>query len=178
MAGRQGLRKACTRLDKNKLIVMSVYQQHCPTRYLSTVAEAWAMRAKGNDFQCSWHKSWKKSMCAHKFLSQWVFASSETFFPVTCSKTQVGCERETGRDIIRNADTISIYVDYVWNLVTFNSALTNQIGIFITTYFQPRHHSAEKELHHSVIYNHENCWSLSRLIVKCEPYKQVCWMWD
>ncbi len=38
---------------QNKLIVMSVYQQQSPPRYLSIVADAWAMRAKGNDFRLS-----------------------------------------------------------------------------------------------------------------------------
>ncbi len=45
MAGRQGL--TCTRLHKNKLIVMKVYQQQSP-RYLSISTEAWAVKAKGN----------------------------------------------------------------------------------------------------------------------------------
>ncbi len=45
MAGGQGLRKRCTRLHKNKLIVIDVYQQQSP-RYLSITTEVWAIKVK------------------------------------------------------------------------------------------------------------------------------------
>jgi hypothetical protein len=63
-------------------------------------------------------------------------ASSETFFRVTSGKTQVGCERETGRGGNKNAETTLVYMGYVWILVTFFSAVTHKIGIFITMGFK------------------------------------------
>ncbi len=85
-----------------------------------------------------------KSTCTDKFCPSRVLASSETFFPVTCNKTQVGCERRWNRDKIRNADTISVYIGCVWTLLTIWSAVTMHIGIFITMCFQSRHHALKE----------------------------------
>ncbi len=109
MAGGQGLRKTCTRLHKNKLMVIEMYQQQSP-RYLSIATEAWAVEAKRKYFSVFVANFAKKNMRANKFCCpNRALASSKTFFPVTCDKTHVGCEREKGSIHIRNADTISLY---------------------------------------------------------------------
>jgi hypothetical protein len=72
------------------------------------------MKAKGNDFQCAWHILQRKACALTSFapIESWHFMRHSSRSFVAKHKLAARGRREGGGDI-RNADTISVYMDCV-----------------------------------------------------------------